>query len=150
MTCHLTFHRSSDARASRRSHSRAGGISAGCYFKSCQSSVIAPVFQRLEQDVVESSTDEGKHARVISLPRERCTVKRENDEVRTCTSHRSPPPATPPDSMSSPEFFSLDIFARCDSTFIFLSYGNHSIVYIHFSLLFDVLIYVSYNIIASS
>lgn len=27
---------------------RAGGVSAGCYFKSCQSPVIAPVFQRPE------------------------------------------------------------------------------------------------------
>lgn len=64
-----------------------GGVSAGCYFKSCQSPVIAPVFQRPEQDIVESSTEEGKHAWVVSLPRERCSVKRENDdELRTCTS----------------------------------------------------------------
>lgn len=65
---------------------RASGISAGCYFKSCQSPVIAPVFQWPEQDIVESSTEEGKHARVVSLPGERCTVKRGNDELRTCTS----------------------------------------------------------------
>jgi len=67
-------------------HRRAGGVSAGCYFKSCQSSVIAPVFQRPEQDIVESSTEEVKHARVVSLPGERCTVKRENDELQTCMS----------------------------------------------------------------
>lgn len=42
----LTFHRLSDVRASHRvAHRRASGVSAGCYFKSCQSLVIAPVFQ---------------------------------------------------------------------------------------------------------
>jgi len=91
-------------------HRRAGGVSAGCYFKSCQSSVIAPVFQRPEQDIVESSTEEVKHARVVSLPGERCTVKRENDELQTCVCHVSL--TTPLDSMSWPEFFSLDIFMR--------------------------------------
>lgn len=112
-------------------HRRAGGVSAGCYFKSCQSSVIAPVFQRPEQDIVESSTEEVKHARVVSLPGERCTVKRENDELQTCVCHVSL--TTPLDSMSWPEFFSLDIFRATRSTSLspplHLAIAPFSIVY---------------------
>lgn len=82
---------------------RASGISAGCYFKSCQSPVIAPVFQWPEQDIVESSTEEGKHARVVSLPGERCTLNEETTNYGRV--HRAPPTTPPPDSMSLPEIF---------------------------------------------
>lgn len=115
LTRYLTFHRLSSARHRATLYAtEAGGVSAGCYFKSCQSPVIAPVLQRPERDVVKKA-EEGKHGRVVSLPGGSAAPLNEKT-TNYCVYHDPPSPlhhASPSsDSMSSPEFFAPDISAH--------------------------------------
>jgi len=112
------IHSAFSSLSKRRDAARpAGGVSAvPRYFKSCRSLVIAPVFQRPEAKRRAKCRRRQTRPSCLELSRSpgrteanRETRKRRTRKYRACSQPLVTQRPAPDDSMSFPEFFTLDI-----------------------------------------